>query len=70
MPVVKTASPLIFVLAPNDFPWKTGPFWIVRVALSMNLLTVLLKRSMCFDGEAGLANAVNMLDLKDYVSAL
>ena len=31
---MKTASPLIFVLAPKLFPWKIGPSLIVKVARS------------------------------------
>lgn len=32
--VVKTASPLMFALAPKLFPWKMGPSRIVKVARS------------------------------------
>jgi hypothetical protein len=34
---VKTASPEMLALAPNDLPWKIGPFLIVRVARSREI---------------------------------
>lgn len=56
--VVKTASPVMFLLAPKAVPWNTGPFWSSKLALSMlsphGELTLIVKvAGTCATGSVG-----------------